>query len=95
MVSATNQDISTLKNLRLVVETPPGLSAVSGTGASASIVQGAITRFESIKELSPSQRGDWRIQCRAGIRGSYRVICRIIADDLAIPHERNVYLNVF
>lgn len=94
-VRVVNQGSKAASNVRVAVELPPGLEAVSASGETRHEVQARGVKFESIAQLAPKADGIFRVQIRGVQPGDQRVKVTVFSDEFSQPISREESTRVF
>jgi uncharacterized membrane protein len=94
-IRVVNQGTKAATNLRVAVNLPPGLQALSAEGETQYTAQGNVLVFEPLGQLSPKADTVYRIRVQAIQAGDQRVTVEVHTDDLGQPIRREESTRVF
>ena len=94
-VRVVNQGSKAAENVRIQVEIPPGMTAVSAGGPTKHAIQGSRVQFMPLRRLAPKADTTYRILVRGDEAGDQRVVVQIITDEINKPVTKEESTRVY
>lgn len=94
-IRVLNEGTKAAANMRVSVETPPGLRVIAAEGQTGHRVSAGRAEFAPLPELQPGQKAAYRVRVTGAEPGDQRVTVLVESDELSSPIRREESTRVF